>query len=52
MKQFWHISVKWAYLGKCYATREEIVKACGPYCEVYGTRINIWGKPLEASTER
>lgn len=48
-KQWWIIDIQIAgklpvYLGKCFATYEEIAKACGPYHSRNGNNgILIWG---------
>jgi hypothetical protein len=36
---------RFAYLGKCYASADEIRAACGPYAAITGNHVVIWGRP-------
>ena len=55
MKRWWIIDVKVPgfnarYLGRLKATEEEVRHALGPYIDVTGNHVLVWGRPPERRT--
>ena len=49
-KQWWVVEVSRfgrpvAFIGRVQATKNEIIKALGPYLTLTGNLVTVWGKP-------